>query len=338
MIPDPHKKYRRIAVIIFNLGGPSSMKEVEGFLFNLFYDRFIIPYPKPFRFMLGKLISKLRKKKACEIYQSIGGKSPILDNVMSQGDDLQKLLSEKRHDGDINISYKVFTAMRYSSPFLEDITKNINEFDPHEIVLLPLYPQYSHTTTASFFLHFDHLLKTDKYLKNLRTNIKKISSYHTHHLYISANVDIVSKAIDEYLSQGEDIKYLEILFSAHGLPLDIINNGDPYQVHVEESTYHIMKEIEKKYPNIHHSISYQSRVGPKKWLTPSTSSAIERIGHEKKSVILVPIAFTSENSETVYELDIELKYEAHIHGIKKYIRCQTVSNHSDFIICLSELI
>ncbi len=325
MITDSHLLFNKKAVVLFNLGGPGSLDLVEGFLFNLFNDKAIITLPNPFRWMLAKYITKNRLHEAKEIYSQMGGKSPILDNTLLQADGLQNLLSTNDNFIDKkNQEYRVFIAMRYSEPRAVNTLKQVIEWNPDEVILLPLYPQYSTTTTQSSFDEWENECK----LVNFDKKTTKILNYHTNTNFIKAHVDSIKKETDKI-----DTKY-RILFSAHSLPQKIINKGDPYQKQIIETVEHIMKFFPS---NTDYEICYQSKVGRLKWLEPSTIDAIKKAGNDKIGLVIVPIAFVSEHSETLVELDLEYRELAHDHGIPFYIRIPAVGINEFFLQTLKEL-
>ncbi len=321
MINDPHLLFCKKAVVLFNLGGPSSLDEVNSFLFNLFNDEAIITLPNPFRYLLAKFLAKRRTPFAKEIYKEMGGKSPILENTLLQADHLQNMFSKNSEvKNGKDIQYKVFVAMRYAEPRIKTLLPVIKDWNPDEIILLPLYPQYSTTTTQSFFNEWMYECKKHKF--DIKTN--KINSYETNKSFIVAVVE----TIKPHLKSG-----CRILFSAHGLPQKIVNKGDPYQKHVIASVEAVMSQL----PPNDYVICYQSKVGPLKWLEPSTVAEIERAGKDGVGVVVVPIAFVSEHSETLVELDIEYKELAHEHKVPFYIRVPVVGVDSNFIKCLYDL-
>jgi len=308
---------QKVAVILFNLGGPDNIKSVKPFLFNLFNDKAIIALPNPFRFLLAKLISSKREQKAIGIYNQIGGKSPIVEETKNQAVALEKLLPK---------GYRVFFAMRYWHPFSKEVAKRVAEFKPEKIIFLPLYPQYSTTTTGSSFADFQLALKKVG-LQNIP--IKKICCYPTNDGFIENVAELIGKQI-------KGLKNFRILFSAHGLPEKIIKNGDPYQFQVELTVQKVVEKLGIK--GLDFVICYQSRVGPLKWIEPYTEDEIKRAGADKKAIVLVPIAFVSEHSETLVELDIEYKHLATQNSVKKYVRIPTVRAGEEFIKGLAGLV
>ena len=321
----------KTAVILFNLGGPDKLSSVKPFLFNLFNDKAIISLPQPFRFLLAKLISSRREEKAKNIYRQINGKSPLLDITLSQSDSLERELS---FHGD----FKVFTIMRYWHPFSFDVIKKINEFNPDEILLLPLYPQYSSTTTASSIK--DYL----KNYKNRNIPIKIVCCYPTQSEFIMSHSLQIIKTLKKI--DANNLLKTRILFSAHGLPQKVIDKGDPYVFQVEKSVAEILKKLKKllKENNLDHlkkidySICYQSKVGPLKWTTPSLDQEIRRVSIDKKIPVIVPIAFVSDHSETLVELDIEFKELAEKLNIEKYYRVPSLNIDGTFIHALKNII
>ncbi len=319
MIDDPHLLFNKKAVILFNLGGPSSVDGIEAFLFNLFNDKAIITLPNPFRWLLAKYIAKGRLNEAKEIYNEIGGKSPILENTLLQADKLQNLLSQNaRFINGKNEQYQVFVSMRYSEPFSKSVLKSVMDWNPDEIILLPLYPQYSTTTTQSSFDDWDYECK----LADFQKPTKKIQNYHTDSNFIASHVKLILEQIQNITTP------FRLLFSAHSLPQKIINKGDPYQKQIIETVEHIMQKLPK---NIDYRICYQSKVGRLKWLEPSTIFEIEEAGKEKLGLLIVPIAFVSEHSETLVELDIEYREMAHEYGVPSYCRVKALGVDDLFI-------
>ncbi|CAO4845217.1 MAG: Ferrochelatase [Holosporales bacterium] len=304
-------------VVLFNLGGPDALTSVRPFLFNLFNDPFIIPAPKPIRFLLATLISALREKKAQGIYARIGGKSPLLKNTSAQAVALQKKLGE---------NFRVHICMRYWHPDVTAVIKDLQQDKPDQIILLPLYPQYSTTTTQSSFVDFLTHIKRHPQLKEIPCYC--INSYQTHPLFIQAHVKLIEETLKN--APQEDVI---VLFSAHGIPLDRIQKGDPYQRHVEESVAAIMKS----FPHILYEICYQSKVGPKKWLEPDTQKRIQFLANKKKNIVVVPIAFVSDHSETLVELDMDYAQEALEQGAKGYFRVPSLETTDTFIDCLFDL-
>jgi ferrochelatase len=314
---------KKIAIILFNLGGPSDLSEVKGFLFNLFNDKAIITLPNPFRFLLAKYISSKRENYAKEIYKKIGGKSPILEETLLQAGSLKSLI--KKYDS--NNDYQVFVSMRYSKPSSTDVIKMLSEYLPDEIILLPLYPQFSTTTTESSILDFrENLNKT-----NIKAKIKTICCYPTEENFISSHVGLIKESYQKAKEFGKT----RILFSAHSLPQRIIDKGDSYQWQVELTVKKIIEKLGMD--NIDYKICYQSKVGRLKWLGPQTEHEIISASKNNLSLIIVPIAFVSEHSETLVELDIDYKNLALSSGCVCYERVPSLSINNMFIESLANL-
>ena len=245
------------AVILFNLGGPDKLENVEPFLFNLFYDPAILNLPKFIRFPLAKLIANRRAPTAKKIYQELGGSSPILKLTIEQSVALENSLNKNDKLND----YKCFIVMRCWHPRAKNVLKEVKNYNPDEIVLMPLYPQYSAATSGSSIKEWKHECKKSKY--NVKTST--ICCYPMDKNFILSHRNEILKKID-------GLKNFKLIFSAHGLPEKNIKKGDPYQWQVEQSVDQIIKTLNIK--NLDWILSYQSRVGPLKWIGPSTEEII----------------------------------------------------------------
>tara|TARA_R110002095_G_scaffold213567_1_gene204368 strand:- start:1605 stop:2681 length:1077 start_codon:yes stop_codon:yes gene_type:complete len=312
---------QRIAVVLFNLGGPDCPEAVKPFLFNLFSDKAIINVPQPFRWLIAKIISSRRAPVAREIYGHIGGRSPIVPETERQAEAIERVLSDL---GEV----KCFIAMRYWHPFADEAAAKVAAFNPDKIVLLPLYPQYSTTTTASSLKDWHQAWEKQvgpgrALSKSLET--KEICCYPEAPGWIEAQAALIRHGIDQ--AGGTDT--LRVLFSAHGLPKNVVEAGDPYQAQVERTCAAVAKEL--NIPNLDWVTCYQSRVGPLEWIGPSTDDEIERAGRDGRKIVLAPIAFVSEHSETLVELDIEYGKLARQSGVETYIRVPAVGTHPAFI-------
>ncbi len=333
----------KIAVILFNLGSPSSKEAIAPFLMNFFMDKNIINLPLPFRYLLAKRISKKRSKcEAGNSYSKLNYKSPLLENTKAQANALEKALNAKNNG---NNEYKTFISMRYWHPFALETAKEVQNYNPDKVILLPLYPQFSTTTTFSSFQNWDKALKKLNY--NPKT--EKIDSYQCDNGFIKASVNNI---IDKYKQAKNDgNENIRILFSAHGLPEKIIKAGDPYQNQCEQSAREIVKELSDKIKAsdceslqvqceepIDWQICYQSRVGRLKWITPSIKQALDKAAVDKVTVIIYPHSFTQEHIETLVELDIEyIKYAKDI-GVQGYYRANAVGIDKEFIDGLANLV
>ena len=309
------------AVILFNLGGPDKLENVEPFLFNLFNDPAILNLPTLLRYPLAKLISNRRAPTAKKIYEELGGSSPILQLTLDQSNALENNLNKVEDENE----YKCFVVMRCWHPRAEEVIKDVITFNPGEVVLLPLYPQFSAATSGSSIKEWNDICKKNSY----RTKTSTICCYPTDNYFIKSHVDEISKKII-------DLDNFKLIFSAHGLPEKNIKKGDPYQWQVEQSVKKIVDSL--NIPNLNWILSYQSRVGPLKWIGPSTDDVIVENSKLKKKIVLVPIAFVSEHSETLVELDIEYKELADKNGCIEYIRVPALGTNMDFINSLSNLV
>jgi ferrochelatase len=316
---------RKIAVVLFNLGGPDSLENVKPFLFNLFNDKYIISLPWFLRFFVAKLIAGKREKIAQEIYSHTGNKSPILEQTLAQAAALEKELTPSDR-----VEFKVFTCMRHWHPMTGEVVRNIEEYGPTEVIMLPLYPQFSTTTTGSSFEEFIKKLKNKDKIK-----IKSICCYPKDENFINAHVSL----IEEKLADKKDLTSFRVLFSAHGLPEKIVKSGDPYQWQVEKTVQKIIEKLSlnSKFKDLDYKITYQSKVGPLKWLEPNTEDEIKLAGSQNKSLVIVPVAFVSEHVETLVELDIEYKKIADSFGIE-YIRIPALCTHDLFIKSLISML
>ena len=315
---------RKLAVVLFNLGGPDGPDAVEPFLFNLFNDAAIIRVPQPLRWLIAKIVSRRRAPIAKEIYAQIGGGSPLLPLTEEQARALETALST----GDGETDVRAFIAMRYWKPFADETARAVKAWAPDEMVLLPLYPQYSTTTTASSLKDWDKAAKA----AGLHTRARTVCCYPVEQGFIEAHVALLRAAIAGFATRDE----FRILFSAHGLPKRIVEAGDPYQAQVEATCAAVMAGVGGG--PFDWVTCFQSRVGPLEWIGPATDKEIERAGHEGKSLIVVPIAFVSEHSETLVELDKEYGKLAIDHGVPRYVRVAALGTHPSFIGGLARLV
>ncbi len=309
------------AIILFNLGGPDKLENVKPFLFNLFNDPAILDLPSFIRYPLAKLISNRRTPTAEKIYKELGGSSPILKLTKEQSNALELKLNNR----DDFSEYKCFVVMRCWHPRAEVVINDVKNYDPDEVILIPLYPQYSAATSGSSIKEWKDVCKKN----NFKTKTTTICCYPTDNNFITAHKNEILKKIN-------DLKNYKLIFSAHGLPEKNIKNGDPYQWQIEQSVNKIIKTLNIK--NLDWTLSYQSRVGPLKWIGPSTEEIIIKNSKLKKHIVLVPIAFVSEHSETLVELDIEYKELAVKNGCKDYSRVPALGTNKDFIKAIADLI
>lgn len=316
----------KVAVVLFNLGGPDSQESIKPFLFNFFMDKNIIRLPLPFRWMIAKLISIRRsKKEAGKSYGEIGGKSPLLQNTQEQADLLESLLNADKTN-----QFKCFVCMRYWHPISEEVAASVAAWAPDRIVLLPLYPQYSTTTTRSSWQVWKKAAKK----AGLSAPEKFICCYPSENGFIKASADNVRAVYDKAaLETGIRPR---VLFSAHGLPESIIADGDPYQWQCERCAEDIARAagIEEE----DWRICYQSRVGPKKWIGPSTEEELHAAAKDGTPVVILPHAFTQEHVETLVEIEIEYREVADHIGVPGFYRVPTVGTHPDFIRGLADMV
>lgn len=308
---------RRVAIILFNLGGPDSQKAVRPFLFNLFNDKVIIGAPQPFRFFIAQLISRTREKLAQANYALMGGGSPILPETIKQADALEAAISKRVS----NVTFKCFPAMRHWKPFTKDAAKAAAKWGATDVILLPLYPQFSTTTTAS---------SLSAWQKESKLPASTICCYPAGAKFAQAHVDAILKTWREAGSPAAP----RLLFSAHGLPQRVVDRGDPYQWQIEQGVA-VMRKLLPAGWDVR--ICYQSRVGPLKWIGPSTEEEIHRAAKDGVGVLISPIAFVSEHVETLVELDIEYGQLAKRLQLPFYLRTPALGADPRFIDALADL-
>jgi protoporphyrin/coproporphyrin ferrochelatase len=312
----------KVAVVLFNLGGPASLEGVEPFLFNLFSDPAILGLPTFIRTPLARFIARRRTVVAREIYAKIGGGSPILGQTRSQALALEQAVARDE------LRAETFIVMRYAAPRAKDVVRDVQGFAPDRVVLLPLYPQFSTTTTRSSRLEWD----TEAAKVGLRVPTSEVCCYPTEAGFIAAQAQLIGETI---ANLPADTRF-RLLLSAHGLPQRIVASGDPYQAQVEQTAKAIVAALGR--PELDWGVCYQSRVGPLKWIGPATDAEIKRAGSEGLSVVIAPIAFVSEHSETLVELDIEYAHLAKASGVPNYLRVPAVGTQAKFIAGLARLV
>jgi len=318
MTAETSRPNRRVAVVLTNLGGPDGPDAVKPFLFNLFNDPAIIGLPGIVRTPLARLISSRREKSAQANYALMGGGSPLLPETLKQA----AALSEALADAAPGDETEVFIAMRYWHPLTEDTAKAVAEFQPDHVVLLPLYPQFSTTTTASS-------------LKAWREAYKGSGELHAVCCYPDAEglIEAQARLIRETMDRAEG-QPVRVLFSAHGIPEKLVAAGDPYQAQVEATVAAVVARMGLT----DWAICYQSRVGPLKWLGPSTPEAVEQAGRDGVGAVVVPVAFVSEHIETLVELDHEYAELARQVGCAPYLRAPAVGVERAFISALAQAV
>ena len=308
------------AIILLNMGGPNNLHEVELFLKNMFNDPNILTMKSALlRKFIATMIVTTRTESSQEIYRSLGGKSPIVDHT-------KRLVAalEKRLEADEVI---VDFAMRYTPPFASDVLERLKEADVSKIYLLPLYPQYSTTTTKSSLEDFEEAL----HASGLDAVTVEIKHYFEDERYNRAVIGRIKEAV-----ASEDTTRLNLIFSAHGLPQKIVDKGDPYQRHIERNVEILKRMLEEEgvvFKGIH--LAYQSKVGPMQWLEPGLDQKMEEMKGE--GVVIYPIAFTVDNSETDFELGVEYKEFADEFGCSPYIVCQCLNDSPLFVEALAAI-
>jgi protoporphyrin/coproporphyrin ferrochelatase len=309
----------KIAIVLFNLGGPDKPEAVRPFLFALFSDPAIIAAPRPLRWLIAQLISRRRTPVATAIYAKIGGGSPIVPNTQAQARALDTALSDL---GEV----RSWSVMRYWHPRAAQVAAEIKAWDAERVVLLPLYPQFSTTTTASSLADWSRAAQA----VGLATPATTTCCYPAEPGFIAALTDLIGAELRKSNTP------MRLLFTAHGLPQRVVDAGDPYQWQIERTAAAVVERLAM--PDLDWVVSYQSRVGPLKWLGPYTEEEITRAGRDKRAILLAPIAFVSEHSETLVELDITYRELAAEHGVPGFARVPTVSTHADFIAGLARLV
>jgi ferrochelatase len=319
---------KRVAVVLFNLGGPDRPEALKPFLLNLFSDPAILRVPFFVRPFLARIIARARVKPASENYALLGGKSPLLELTREQAAALQAALADPAGD----IDARCFIAMRYWHPFSEETARAVRDFRPDQVVLLPLYPQFSTTTTGSSLTAWREAAAS----VGLVAETVTLCCYPTDDAYARATAAGVAGAYAAAREQLPPDRPLRVLFSAHGLPEVIVAGGDPYRFQVESTVEAVLAAWGAE--GIDHAICFQSRATPQRWIGPSTEAEIERAAHDKTAVLVVPIAFVSEHSETLVELDVEYRELADRLGVPGYFRVPAQNSDTQFIAALAGLV
>lgn len=316
----------RLGVLLLNLGGPDKIEDVRPFLYNLFADPEIIRLPSPLlQAPLAWLISTLRAKRSQENYKKIGGGSPLRRITEAQA---QALRSQLQQNGqDVN----VYVGMRYWHPFTEEAIAQIKQDKIEELVILPLYPQFSISTTGSSFRLLDRIWQTDPELQKIKYTV--IPSWYDNDYYLQSMASLIATKLD----QVKDPSAAYVFFSAHGVPVSYIEEaGDPYQKEIETCAELIMKKLNRANS---YKLAYQSRVGPVEWLQPYTDVAIEELATQGvKELVVVPISFVSEHIETLEEIDMEYREIAEHAGIETFARVPAPDTDPTFIQALADLV
>ncbi|XP_077253701.1 ferrochelatase-2, chloroplastic-like isoform X2 [Tasmannia lanceolata] len=321
----------KVGVLLLNLGGPETLEDVQPFLFNLFADPDIIRLPRLLCFLqkpLAQFISVLRAPKSKAGYASIGGGSPLRRITDAQAEELRKFLSAK------DVPAKVYVGMRYWHPFTEEAIEQIKRDGITKLVVLPLYPQFSISTSGSSLRLLESIFKEDEYLVNMQHTV--IPSWYQREGYIKAMANLIEQELQKF----ECPEKVMIFFSAHGVPLAYVEEaGDPYKAEMEECVDLIMEELENRNITNAYTLAYQSRVGPVEWLKPYTDETIVELGQKGvKSLLAVPISFVSEHIETLEEIDVEYRELALKSGIEKWGRVPALGCEPTFISDLADAV
>lgn len=311
----------KIGVVLFQLGGPDRLDAVEPFLYNLFCDPDIINFPgaalarKP----LARWIASRRSKIAREHYQAIGGGSPILELTNRQARALAMAL-EPYADA------TVVVAMRYWHPLTQEAIAQLQRVPLDQLILLPLYPHYSLATTGSSFKEWQRVYRRDG------LPIRMVNDFHDHPLYIAAVVEKVSEALRAF-PQPDDV---QLIFSAHGLPVSLVEKGDPYPKQIETTVRLVRERGAWKNSWV---LCYQSRVGRQKWLEPSLTQTIENLAKKGvRRMLIIPMSFVTEHIETLHEIDIEAREEAEALGVEDFRMMASLNDSPAFIRALADLV
>ncbi len=310
----------RTAVVLMNLGGPDLLAAVEPFLYNLFKDPAILRLPAPLRLPLARLIARGRAKVAREIYARLGGASPLLANTVAQAEALEMALGGR---------YRCFVAMRYWQPTSAEAARAVAEWAPDEIVCLPLYPQFSTTTTASSLADW----RAAAVHQGLARPTRSVCCYPDEAGFIDTVAGLIRPVLDRVRCTGKEPR---LLLTAHGLPKRIVDKGDPYPGQVALTARMIAAALAS--PGLDWRVCYQSRVGPLEWIGPATDWEIRLAGADKVPLVVAPISFVSEHSETLVELDLDYRRVAEDSGVPAYHRVATVGIEPGFIAALVKLV
>jgi len=319
---------KKIGVVLFQLGGPDSLEAVEPFLYNLFVDPDIIDFPlaRLARKPLARRMARSRAQKVQKLYAAIGGKSPIVEWTRRQSHALEEALRK-------SIDARVVVAMRYWHPLTDDALRELAKDVWNEIILLPLYPQYSKTTTGSSFNEWGRQFAASA-IRNVP--VRRIQNFHDDLGYIDSVVEKINSSLEKFVSSSAHPDGLHLVFSAHGLPISVIKAGDPYQEQVEATVRLLLERGRWPFP---HTICYQSRVGAGRWLSPTLHAVIARLGAQGvRNTLVVPVSFVSDHIETLHEIDIEAREEALQAGFRQFEMMPGLNDSPKFIQAMADLV
>ncbi len=322
--------HARVGVLLFNLGGPETLEDVHPFLLNLFSDPEIFRVPRRIQPIIAKVIAWRRTSKSREYYRQIGGGSPLRRITEDQA----RLLENELNSGSKEMGFRVLTGMRYAGPRTNTALDELRLFNPDRLVLLPLYPQRSRTTTGSSFREAAALLE----VKDPNLPVLAVPAYPEYPPYIEALADTIL----EGLSKMPDGEPVHLVFSAHGIPQFLVDKDkDPYQIDTERTFGSVMKRLAEILPQrtLRATLSYQSRVGPLKWLGPDTKSELARLAAAGiKNILMIPVSFVSDHQETLYEMDILYGQMADALRIPRFVRAPALNTRPIFIRALASLV
>jgi ferrochelatase len=317
----------RVAIVLFNLGGPDAPESIRPFLVNLFTDPAILRVPRPLRPLLGRLIAWRRTGPATENYALLGGRSPLRELTEEQARSLEAALAGAAFEA------RCFVAMRYWHPMSDEVARAVKAWEPDEVLLLPLYPQFSTTTTGSSIDAWE----AARARAGLAAATTTLCCWHSDGAFAEATAAILRAALDRARAELPPEVPLRVLFSAHGLPEAIVQRGDPYQWQVERTVAAVAGRVDVP-GGLDHVVCYQSRVTPQKWIGPSTEEELHRAARDRVAVLVCPIAFVSEHSETLVELDVEYREAAEALGVPGYFRVPAQNSDPAFISALRDLV
>lgn len=317
----------KLGIVLFNLGGPETLSDVRPFLYNLFCDAEIIKLPwEGMRKPLAWFISTFRNKKSSSYYKKIGGGSPLRRITDQQAIALSQELTQR------GIPSQCYVAMRCWKPFTETAIEQLERDGITKVIALPLYPQFSISTTRSSFRYFIKVLNERGGMRHIRRHY--ISAWYDHPSYINALVETIK--IAQKTLPNQDPKATQLIFSAHSVPESYLKQGEPYLKHTEKTVELVMKKIGNEQP---WTLSFQSKVGPVKWLEPLTDQVIRDLGKKgTRQILLVPVSFVSDHIETLYELDILYKQTAQEAGIEHFARAPAFNTMPSFISALADIV
>ena len=314
----------RVAVVLFNLGGPDRPEAIRPFLLNLFTDPNILRVPFFVRPILARRIARARLLPATASYAVLGGRSPLLELTRAQAAALEAQLPD--------LDAKCFIAMRYWHPMSDETARAVRDWRPDDVVLLPLYPHYSTTTTGSSLTAWREAAAR----AGLVADTVTLCCYPTDAGYVAATAALLDAAHATARAQLDPAIGLRVLFSAHGLPEAVVRRGDPYQWQIEQTAAAVLREVSE--PVSDWTVCYQSRATPQRWIEPSTEAEIERAARDGVAVLVVPIAFVSDHSETLVELDVDYRTHAGRLGVPGYFRVPTQNSDIAFIAALARVV